>query len=92
MNATLQGLPTIRAFNANTFLEKEFHEFQDFNTSCWYLFICASRWFALWLDIVCLMFIAFVTYSFLFFGDGELICLFQIEIILKNFQLKKINQ
>ncbi|XP_055303229.1 ATP-binding cassette sub-family C member 4-like [Sitodiplosis mosellana] len=71
MNATLQGLSTVRAFNADTILEMEFHEFQDMNTSCWYLFICASRWFALWLDIVCLLFIAFVTYSFLIFGNTE---------------------
>lgn len=71
MNATLQGLSTVRAFNAETILEMEFHEFQDFNTSCWYLFICASRWFALWLDLVCLLFIAFVTYSFLILGNGK---------------------
>lgn len=71
MNATLQGLASVRAFNAADMLEKEFHEFQDHNTSSWYMFICASRWFALWLDMVCLLFIAFVTYSFLLLGDGK---------------------
>lgn len=81
MNATLQGLSTVRAFNAETILEMEFHEYQDFNTSCWYLFICASRWFALWLDVVCLLFIAFVTYSFLFFGNGKLFKIFHIFFI-----------
>ncbi|XP_031635556.1 multidrug resistance-associated protein 4-like [Contarinia nasturtii] len=69
MNATLQGLSTVRAFNASKILEKEFHEFQDYNTSCWYLFICSSRWFALWLDVVCLLFVTFVTYSFLLLSN-----------------------
>lgn len=82
MNATLQGLATIRAFNADKVLEKEFHEFQDHNTSCWYLFICASRWFALWLDLVCLLFIAFVTYSFLIFANGNQISLSHICFVL----------
>lgn len=71
MNATLQGLSTVRVFNANKILENEFHEFQDQNTSSFYLYLCATRCFALWLDIVCLAYIAFVTYSFLFFGDGK---------------------
>lgn len=69
MNASLQGLSTIRAFNAEEMLEKEFHEFQDHNTSALYLFQCASRWFAVWLDVVCLLFITFVTYSFLILKD-----------------------
>lgn len=69
MNASLQGLSTIRAFNAAEMLEKEFHEFQDHNTSACYLFQCASRWFAVWLDVVCLLFITFVTYSFLILKD-----------------------
>lgn len=71
MNATLQGLVTVRASNAATILEKEFHEFQDYNTSCWYLYMCASRWFALCLDVVCILFIAIVTYSFLSMGNGK---------------------
>ncbi|XP_055326164.1 probable multidrug resistance-associated protein lethal(2)03659 [Sitodiplosis mosellana] len=71
VNATLQGLSTVRAFNAENFLEKEFHDFQDFNTSCWYLFTSAGRWFAFWLDVVCLVYVAIVTYSFLIFDNAE---------------------
>lgn len=72
VNATLQGSATIRAFNANKILESEFHGFQDHNSSSWYLFICASRWFAFWLDMVCLIFVAVVTYSFLILENCEL--------------------
>lgn len=63
--ATLQGLPTVRAFNAGKMLEKEFHDFQNHGTACTYLFLCASTWFSLWMDVICLLFITSVTYSFL---------------------------
>lgn len=71
MNATLQGLSTVRAFNAQTILESEFHAYQDRNTSAWYLFCCSTRCFALWLDVVCLLYISFITYSFLLFTGGD---------------------
>lgn len=70
VNATLQGLPTIHAFKAEKMLENEFHEFQDFNTSCWYLFASGSQCLALWLDLVCLLYITFVIYSFLVLSNG----------------------
>lgn len=69
VNATLQGTATVRAFNATEILEKEFHEFQDLNTSSYYLFINASQWFALSLDAICLVFVTFVTFSFLLLED-----------------------
>lgn len=70
MNATLQGLSTVRGFKAETILEKEFHDHQDHNTSAWFLFTYASRGFAFWLDLICLVYIAVVTYSFLVFSIG----------------------
>lgn len=71
MNATLQGLSTVRAFGAQKMLEEEFHAYNDLNTSAWFLFIYSTRGFAVWLDLVCLAYISFVTYSFLIFSDGN---------------------
>lgn len=71
MNATLQGLPTIRGFKAESILEKEFHDCQDHNTSSWFLFTYATRGFAVWLDVICVIYIGVVTYSFLFFAGGK---------------------
>lgn len=73
VNATIQGLSTVRACNACDILQKEFHEFQDHNTSCDFMFTCASSWFGASLDIVCLLFIAIVTYSFLLLEDSKLV-------------------
>ena len=70
-NATLQGLSTIRAFKAENVLEKEFNAHQDLNTSAWYMYITTTRAFAFWLDIVCVLYIAAVTMSFLFLGNGK---------------------
>lgn len=61
----------MRAFNAGKMLEKEFHEFQDHSTACTYLFLCASVWFSLYMDIICLLFIATVTYSFLILDSSK---------------------
>jgi ATP-binding cassette, subfamily C (CFTR/MRP), member 4 len=71
-NATFQGLTTIRAFNAEEKLSSEFDTHQDLNTTSWYLFLATSRAFAFWLEIVCVVYIATVTLSFLVLGNGNI--------------------
>jgi len=70
LNASLQGLTTIRAFRAQPILEKEFDNHQDLHSGAWYLFIASSRAFGFWLDVVCLIYITVVTISFFLIG-GE---------------------
>ncbi|XP_026820568.1 probable multidrug resistance-associated protein lethal(2)03659 isoform X1 [Rhopalosiphum maidis] len=65
LNATIQGLTTIRAFEAETILSKEFDNHQDLHSSAWYLFITSSRAFAFWLDLICFIYTSIVTFSFL---------------------------
>ncbi|KAH0544125.1 probable multidrug resistance-associated protein lethal(2)03659 [Cotesia glomerata] len=71
LSATLQGLPTIRSFDAEEILTKEFDHHQDLHSSAWYIFIASSRAFGFWLDIFCLIYIACVTISFLVLSDSE---------------------
>lgn len=68
LNASLQGLTTIRAFGAQEILMKEFDNHQDLHSGAWYLFIASSRAFGFWLDVVCLVYISIVTFSFLLMG------------------------
>ncbi|KAL4089621.1 hypothetical protein QTP88_024632 [Uroleucon formosanum] len=65
LNASLQGLSTIRAFKAENILCKEFDEHQDLHSSAWYLFIASSEAFGFLLDMICFIYICILTLSFL---------------------------
>lgn len=67
-NSTIQGLSTIRAFKAQKIFNKEYNYHQDKNTAALYLFFATTRAFALWLDLICVTYIAVVTFSFLMIG------------------------
>ncbi|XP_058839985.1 ATP-binding cassette sub-family C member 4-like [Topomyia yanbarensis] len=71
-NATLQGLSTIRAFQAQDTLVREFNEQMDANTSAWYIFITTTRAFAFWLDFLCVIYIAVITLTFVVWGQNVL--------------------
>ncbi|KAF5283716.1 hypothetical protein FQR65_LT13751 [Abscondita terminalis] len=69
LNASLQGLTSIRAFRSEPTLIKEFDELQDLHSVAWFLFISTSRAFGYWLDLICVIYIASVTLSFLLIGE-----------------------
>ncbi|XP_014611630.1 PREDICTED: multidrug resistance-associated protein 4 [Polistes canadensis] len=75
LNATLNGLSTIRAYGAQEILKKEFDKFQDTHTSTVYMYIVTSTAFGFSLDIFCFIFTSLVTFSFLLlntnFSGGE---------------------
>ncbi|KAJ9591423.1 hypothetical protein L9F63_002029, partial [Diploptera punctata] len=71
LNASLQGLTTIRAYGAQTLLVKEFDNHQDLHTSAHYIFVAANRAFGLWLDSICCVYIAVVSLSFLVLGGDK---------------------
>ncbi|XP_016964680.2 probable multidrug resistance-associated protein lethal(2)03659 [Drosophila biarmipes] len=65
--ASLSGLSTIRAFEAQSTLELEFDKLQDVHSSTLFMFITTSRAFGYWLDCVCVLYIAIITLSFFVF-------------------------
>ncbi|XP_076757866.1 ATP-binding cassette sub-family C member 4 [Xylocopa sonorina] len=65
LNATLNGLTTIRAYCAQDILRKEFDKLQDVHTSTVYMYVVASTAFGFSLDVFCFIFTSFVTFSFL---------------------------
>ncbi|KAF7996691.1 hypothetical protein HCN44_002337 [Aphidius gifuensis] len=71
LNATMQGLSTIRSFGADKVLINEFDQHQDLHSSAWYIFITSSRAFALWSDIFCLFYIALVLLSSLILPGND---------------------
>ncbi|XP_060850595.1 probable multidrug resistance-associated protein lethal(2)03659 [Rhopalosiphum padi] len=71
LNASLQGISTIRAFQAEDILSKEFDEHQDLHSSAWYLFISSSEAFGFSLDIICFIYICILTFSFLIVNNDN---------------------
>ncbi|XP_043261450.1 uncharacterized protein LOC122402590 [Colletes gigas] len=75
LNATLNGLTTIRAYCAQDILKQEFDKLQDVHTSTIYMYVVASTAFGFCLDIFCFLFTSLVTFSFLVleqaFSGGE---------------------
>ncbi|XP_047107045.1 ATP-binding cassette sub-family C member 4-like [Schistocerca piceifrons] len=67
--ATLQGLTTIRAYGAESILREEFDKHQDLHTSAWYMFLTTSQTFGFTLDIMSTIYMAFISFSFLFLED-----------------------
>ncbi|XP_043284228.1 ATP-binding cassette subfamily C member 4-like isoform X2 [Venturia canescens] len=70
LNATLNGLATIRAYGAENMLKRQFDDSQNLHTSAWYLFIVTSTAFGFSLDLFCFLFTSIVTYSFLLLTES----------------------
>ncbi|XP_034942268.1 probable multidrug resistance-associated protein lethal(2)03659 isoform X2 [Chelonus insularis] len=70
LNASINGLTTIRAYGAQQILKFEFDKFQDVHTSSWYMFIATSTAFGFSLDIFCFIFTTIVTFTFILLDFG----------------------
>ncbi|XP_045472553.1 ATP-binding cassette subfamily C member 4-like isoform X2 [Harmonia axyridis] len=68
LGASMNGLTTIRAFNAQEVLSDEFDKHQDYHTSAWFMYITASSAYGFSMDFACFIFVGIVTYSFLIYG------------------------
>ncbi|XP_036143538.1 multidrug resistance-associated protein 4 [Monomorium pharaonis] len=75
LNATLNGLTTIRAYHVQDILKLEFDKLQDAHTSTIYMYIVSSMVFAFFLDLFCFFLTFIIIFSFLLlnqsFSGGE---------------------
>lgn len=71
LSATVNGLGTVRAFKAESMLIEEFDNYQDTHSAAWFLYLGASKCFGLWLDIICIFFIALAVFYLLLFRDSK---------------------
>ncbi|KAM6446472.1 ATP-binding cassette sub-family C member 4 isoform 1-T1 [Liasis olivaceus] len=63
LSSSLQGLWTIRAFQAEQRFQELFDAHQDLHTEAWFLFLTTSRWFAVRLDAICAIFVIVVAFG-----------------------------
>lgn len=87
LNATIQGLTTIRAYSAETALRNEFDKHQDLHTGAWFMYISASSAFGFYLDVLCLIFVGVITIVLIEFGKCKYIKEIHFYIIFKKFFL-----
>lgn len=71
INATLEGLTTIRAHKAQKMLIKQFDKHQDLNTSANYMHMTITRAFAFYTDFICKLYLASILYTFLTISLGK---------------------
>ncbi|XP_044268658.1 ATP-binding cassette sub-family C member 4-like [Tribolium madens] len=65
LNSSFNGITTIRASEAQIMLSKEFDRHQDNHTSAWFLTIATRVCFGLWLDLLSVIFVILVIFSFI---------------------------
>ncbi|KAK5645934.1 hypothetical protein RI129_004398 [Pyrocoelia pectoralis] len=70
LNATIQGLPTIRAFGVQDLLTKQFYHHQDVHVSVLHMAFSTTRAFCYWIDLLTVMYIATITLYYAFVVDS----------------------
>ena len=71
ISASLQGLHSIRAFGVQDKFVEEFDGHQDLHTEAWFLVIATTRWLAVILDWLCVLFIIAVSFSGVFAAKSK---------------------
>ncbi|XP_032671366.1 probable multidrug resistance-associated protein lethal(2)03659 [Odontomachus brunneus] len=69
LGASLQGLTTIRAFNAEKTLVADLCRHQDLNSSACFLFLATSRTFGFYIDLICQLYIGVIIIAFTMFDS-----------------------
>ncbi|XP_052505998.1 LOW QUALITY PROTEIN: ATP-binding cassette sub-family C member 4-like [Budorcas taxicolor] len=61
--SSLRGLWTIRAYKAEQRFQEVFDTCQDLHSEAWFLLLTMSRWLAVYLDVICAIFITVVAFG-----------------------------
>jgi hypothetical protein len=82
LNATTEGLPTVRSAKVENILIDEFDSHQDLYTSVSYLYICWFRALSFIGHIYLILFTSAIVLQFLIVDTGTKICFFFLVRII----------
>lgn len=91
INASLEGLTTIRASKAQDILTKQFDKHQNLHTSASYMFLTISRGFGFYVDLLCVIYLGFIVITFLTISLGTLNYFSLTKCLLQYPFIEKIN-
>jgi ATP-binding cassette subfamily C (CFTR/MRP) protein 4 len=75
--SSLQGLTTIRAFNAQELLQNQFDKHQNVHSAAYYMYLAIYNAFAFWIDFISTIYVGIVIFSFFFIASGNLFDCYQ---------------
>ncbi|XP_071052810.1 probable multidrug resistance-associated protein lethal(2)03659 isoform X1 [Onthophagus taurus] len=70
LNASLEGLTTIRANKAENILTLQFDQHQNLHYSTYYMYMTTNRAFGFFLDMLCALYLTAITLSFIIFASS----------------------
>ncbi|XP_061290381.1 ATP-binding cassette sub-family C member 4-like [Bos javanicus] len=68
--SSLRGLWTIRAYKAEQKFQEVFNTYQDLHSEAWFLLLTTSRWLAVYLDVICAIFVTVVAFGALILAQS----------------------
>ncbi|XP_060519081.1 ATP-binding cassette sub-family C member 4-like isoform X2 [Cylas formicarius] len=71
LSASLNGLSSIRAFQAQRLVTSEFDALQDQHTATWFMFITSSETLGFYLDVISTIFLCLVTFQFMILHNAD---------------------
>jgi ATP-binding cassette subfamily C (CFTR/MRP) protein 4 len=80
ISATIQGLTTIRALNAEKILIREFDNHQDYHTSAFHLYLAMFSSFGFWADVMGVLYNGLVIFGFFLIKSGMFIKFYEKNI------------
>ncbi|KAL9971579.1 hypothetical protein ACROYT_G017757 [Oculina patagonica] len=87
---TLNGLVTIRAYKKEDSFIKELYRYQDRHNQTWFSMLSTVRWLAIRLEMICVVFIAFVVFLAIASHSGSgitaLSVVYALQVVLDTSQ------
>ncbi|CAH4030805.1 unnamed protein product [Pieris brassicae] len=71
VSASMAGLSTVRACEAQDMLRIQFDKKQDVHTASWYLTLVTNTTFSIYLSLISALYVIVVAYTFLLLDDGN---------------------